>query len=364
MTASSAPEGSKCSSENPAAAMIQTKGPFQNTFRVKSVGEVTVNSRRTATRTVIATFGVTNFLDYVYYTNFETQDPGLYKASKPTLAEECEGKYYETWSKEKLGCPEIVFVSNDKVDGPMHTNDSADVTGGTFGREGHEPKDKIEMYEGTHGTAAGCKGGATYYTASGCYTTKEQLVEKLEPPPDDTSLAAYVEPEYEFEGRTVIELNGSEMLVHYHNAEGTELSKPMKLPPNGLIYVEDSTHHACGYTFEVESSDTPSEDLRRGVLRERLRQRQLLVVADRRRRERRDHQRQRVSDGRRRETRLEADRDSGPGTDRERLRARLPPLLQRQKRHRLAHEPVDLRRDPRDKPLVRRGQLRLRPGRG
>ncbi len=259
VTASSAPEGSKCSSENPAAAMIQTKGPFQNTFRVKSVGEVTVNSRRTATRTVIATFGVTNFLDYVYYTNFETQDPGLYKASKPTLAEECEGKYYETWSKEKLGCPEIVFVSNDKVDGPMHTNDSADVTGGTFGREGHEPKDKIEMYEGTHGTAAGCKGGATYYTASGCYTTKEQLVEKLEPPPDDTSLAAYVEPEYEFEGRTVIELNGSEMLVHYHNAEGTELSKPMKLPPNGLIYVEDSTHHACGYTFEVESSDTPSE---------------------------------------------------------------------------------------------------------
>ncbi len=258
VTASSAPEGSKCTTESPATAMIQTKGPFQNTFRIKSVGEVTVNSKRTATRTVIATFGVTNFLDYVYYTNFETVDPGLYKASNAKLAEECEGKYYSEWVG-KYECPAILFKPEDQIEGPLHTNDTSDVTGGTFGRKGHEPKDKIEMYGGTYGSAAGCKSSATYYTSSGCYTTKEQLVEKLEPPPDDTSLQAYVEPEYEFEGRTVIELKGSEMLVHYHNSEGTELSKTMKLPPNGLVYVEDSTHHACEYTFEVESSDTATE---------------------------------------------------------------------------------------------------------
>jgi Tfp pilus assembly protein PilX len=278
VSAASAPEGAKCSTADPAAAMIQTKGPFQNTFRVKSVGEVTVNGKRTETRTLIATFGVTNFLDYVYYTNFETVDPGLYKfttaepsskncnnkfCSNETLAKDCEGLYYEQWSSSAANpsCPAILFKPEDQIEGPMHTNDTADVTGGTFGRKTHEPKDKIEMYGGTYGTAAGCKNGATYYTASGCYTTKEQLVEKLDPPPDDTSLAAYVEPNYEFEGRTVIELKGTEMLVHYHDSEGIEHSETMGLPPNGLIYVEDNTHgHACPYKFEVENSDTSTEE--------------------------------------------------------------------------------------------------------
>lgn len=274
LVAQSAPEGAKCSTESPSAAMIQSKGPFANTFRVKSVGEVTASHGHKSTRTLIATFAVTGFLDYVYYTNFETTDPGLYVneateagnhncggkyCTNAELAKGCEGRYYSEWVG-KFECPAILFKPGDQIEGPLHTNDTSNVSGSTiFGRKGHEPPDSIEMYGGTYGSAAGCPSAATYYTATGCYTKKGEGVELLQPPPNDESLTSYVEPEYEFEGATELELKGTEIFVTYHNSSGTKLTKTMKFPPNGLIYVANSKEHACGYKFEVESSDTAAE---------------------------------------------------------------------------------------------------------
>ena len=53
---------------------------------------------------MIASFGVTGFLQYVYYTNFETIDPALYENNEETLANECRGKYYKEWSKTNTNC--------------------------------------------------------------------------------------------------------------------------------------------------------------------------------------------------------------------------------------------------------------------
>ena len=263
LVAGSAPKGTtSCSTENPFSTMIESKGPLTNTFRVKSTGYAGGSTKATgATRSMIATFRVAGFLDYVYYTNYETEDPGLYEGSKPTLAAECREKYYKEWSvaSGKPECPAINFVEEDSVKGPMHTNDTALVSGGAeFGRPGHEPKDSVEINGGTYGADAGCKSAAVYNTVSGCYSTTGPT---LLPPPNDTSLSFYVEPEYHYLGATKIELKGNEMNVTtYNETSGAEEKETgVKLPPNGLIYVQ-ATAKGCGYTFNSESADTSTEE--------------------------------------------------------------------------------------------------------
>ncbi len=258
LVATSAPKGSKCNSESPFSSMIESKGTLANTFRIKSTGYAGGASKSTgASRSVIATFRVSGFLDYVYYTNYETEDPGLYEGSNESLAKKCAGKWYSTWSKEKLECPAINFITGDHVEGPMHTNDTALVSGGaTFGRSGHEPKDVVEMNGGTYGSSSGCKSSAVYYTSSGCYITGPTL----QPPPDDHSLSFYVEPKYNYKGLTRIELKGNEMTVITYNEKGAEVKETgVKLPPNGLIYVQQ-TEKGCGLTFNSEEADTTAEE--------------------------------------------------------------------------------------------------------
>lgn len=263
LLASTAPKGSKCTPESPFAAMIESKGTLANTFRIKSTGYAGGATKSTgAVRSVIATFRVNGFLDYVYYTNFETKDPGLYETSKPELAEKCRNRYYggpEGWAAKGYSCPAINFVTGDHIEGPMHTNDTSLVSGGaTFGRSGHEPKDVVEMNGGTYGSDAGCKSIAVYYTATGCYVTTGPV---LTPPPTDTSLEFYVEPAYNYEGMTRIELKGTEMtVITYNESTGAEIKTTgVKLPPNGLIYVQQNKK-GCGYTFDAENADTPTEE--------------------------------------------------------------------------------------------------------
>jgi Tfp pilus assembly protein PilX len=262
LPASTAPKGTTaCSTENPFSTMIESTGTLANTFRIKSTGYAGGSTKSTgASRSIIATFRVAGFLDYVYYTNFETEDPGLYETESTAakeLANECRGKYYSEWSvaKNKPACPAINFISGDAVEGPMHTNDTALVSGAaTFGRSGHVPKDVVELNGGTYGSAAGCKSSAIYNTATGCYTTTGPT---LTPPPNDTSLSAYVEPEYEYSGMTRIELKGTEMNVTtYSESNGAEIKKTgVKLPANGLIYVQPN-NKGCGWSFSSESSNT------------------------------------------------------------------------------------------------------------
>jgi hypothetical protein len=259
LVASTAPVGTKaCSTENPFGTMIETKGTIANTFRIKSTGYAGGSTKSTgAVRSVIATFRVTGFLDYVFYTNFETVDPNLYSSSEKSTAEKCANKYYSEWSKEGLKCSVIEFGEGDEIEGPMHTNDAADVTGDTrFGREGHVPTDVVEINGGTYGSQAGCSSTAKYFTATKCYIKGPTLT----PPPDDTSLAQYVESAYEYVGQTWIELKGEEMEVTtYNQSTGVaETKKGVKLPPNGLIYVTAGSG-TCNSSFNSESADSATE---------------------------------------------------------------------------------------------------------
>jgi Tfp pilus assembly protein PilE len=252
LVASSAKGFASCSTSSPFASVIESGGSLANTFRVESIGYSGTDKRR-----VIATFQVSGFLNYVYFTNFEQGDPKIFGSDA-----RCEGLYYSQWSPKGYNCQEIEFTNGDSVNGPMHTNDSADVGGSTtFGRKEHSPLDPIEMNGGTHGGAAGCKSSAKYYSATAaageCYTTKAQ---KIEPPESDTSLGVYVqEGGLEFEGATHLELKGSTINASYFNAKGEEVvEKGLAWPTNGLIYVQASG--TCP-AFNVKSTDTAATEL-------------------------------------------------------------------------------------------------------
>jgi hypothetical protein len=246
LPASTAPEGTTaCSTTSPFASMIESKGTLANTFRIKSTGYV-----GSTQRTLVANFKVTGFLDFIYFTNFETLDPGLYKAPAG-----CAGAYYKEWSAKGLSCQAIEFTTGDSVNGPMHTNDSTDVGGSaTFGREGHVPADVVEINGGTY-PSAGCTGSAKYFTATKCYTKGPALIA----PESDTSLGAYVEAANEFKGATRLVLNGTTNTigVTYYNAKEEETKETISWPANGLIYVKSTK--GCGYKYESENSDNTKE---------------------------------------------------------------------------------------------------------
>lgn len=269
LPASSAPTGTtKCSTSKPFESVIEAKGRETNTFRVKSTGFA--GKEQSA---LIATFGVNGFLDYVYFTRFEDEDPaqdnaksltgGITGCSQERKAEAgTEGREKFEEKEESQGhnepCgPEIEFAPEDSVRGPMHTDDSALVCGSTeFGRKQRlkeKNADAVEIRGATY--SDGCASSPVFNTTSGKAATGEEAA-ILVPPEEDTSLEAYVETGYEFEGVTTLELEGAEVTVTNAQYNGGK-AKKIPLPKNGLIYVQGTG--SCAYEYEQTSADTASD---------------------------------------------------------------------------------------------------------
>ncbi len=283
LPAHSAPTGTKeCQTSSPFTSMIESTGTLANTFRIEVTGCAGANvsascvstastqgqkdefTANVATRKLVATFQVTGFLDYVFFTKYELIDPSLY--SHPHAA--CEEYYAEGSKKRSSECETLIFAENDSVHGPMHTDDAANVTCSnkvTFGREGQNPPDRVEMNGGTWPECGGS--GPKYNTASG----KPEKGEELNPPESDTSLEAYVEhepQENEFTGRTELTLNGETGTISasYYKEEpnGTLVAATRTLtwPKNGLIYVQGNSNVGCDYTYsnnEEAKADNTTE---------------------------------------------------------------------------------------------------------
>jgi Tfp pilus assembly protein PilX len=244
-----------CSTTNPFVTMIESTGVNANTFRVESTG--TVGKEK---RSLVATFKVSGFLDYAYFTQYEDEDPYLSKQSG------CERYYEEGGSTRSSKCGNITFTAEDSVNGPMHTDDSALVECSnkvSFGRKEHSPPDAVEINRGTwsssekHATKASespCASGSTplYYTANKKFSEEGA---ELHAPPSDTSLKAYVESGYEFVGRTTLTLEGETITVknaNFHSGAAT----PITWPPNGLIYVREGS---LGCNFEYGNTTGESD---------------------------------------------------------------------------------------------------------
>ncbi|HUA73403.1 MAG TPA: hypothetical protein VL988_01445 [Solirubrobacteraceae bacterium] len=216
------------------ATILETSGAAKGTFRILSTGTVSEGSS-TITRKIVATFTHPGFTKYVYESNYEVEDPVNF-GLEPKV---CEYYYAERVAKGLTGkCPPIQFAPEDQVNGPMHTNDAAQVctSGGhspTFGREGYN--DEIEMNGG-------------HYAASGCLNTPNIIGKYTEkagsvlPPETDIELLEAAGKKYD--GRTEIELKeGSPNTMKVTNKGTTET---IPFPSNGVVYVENSKTETCG----------------------------------------------------------------------------------------------------------------------
>jgi type II secretory pathway pseudopilin PulG len=223
-------------------SVIEGPGRASGTFRIESTG-----TSGGAKRSIVATFAHPGFTNYVYFSNYEVEDPTTFEP-EPT---ECE-HYYKYRVEHGLTeeCGPIQFAAKDKVNGPLHTNDAADLcaegtTKPTFGRN---EEDNIEMNGGHYSGGNGCSNS---FNMLGTYTEKAQT---LLPPATDGELLESAG--YKFTGRTTIVLkaglSGNRDTMIVTTPEGTLPSKTF--PANGVVYVKNSAS-GCNVKYTPFGTD-------------------------------------------------------------------------------------------------------------
>lgn len=93
------------------------------TLRLRATGRVGEE-----VRTVVADLRQKGFIDFLYFTDFETQDPEVSRQTDDTV-EECSVYEYHGRSSD---CTIIQFGGFDEIDGPLHTNDTMYICGADF----------------------------------------------------------------------------------------------------------------------------------------------------------------------------------------------------------------------------------------
>jgi hypothetical protein len=188
-------------------------------------------------RSVLATLRRRNFIDFVYFTDYETLDPATY--SNPATAEANCARYRS--ARAGRGCTEIRFTDTDDQLGPVHTNDNFLICGTPqFGRT---KRDRVEASSGTSPWAYDCT------STPDVKGTLEHPAAALGLPPSNREIANIANPTYKFRGKTIIQLQGANMLVTNRDRWADGLAHTMPLPPNGVIWAEATTG-TCTSTFD------------------------------------------------------------------------------------------------------------------
>ncbi|MBU1589495.1 MAG: hypothetical protein KKH51_16345 [Actinobacteria bacterium] len=87
-------------------------------IRIRVTGRV-----GTVTRSIVADLKQSGFIDYLYFTDYEVQDPDL------TGKTQCA---VHIWEGRPSSCSSIQFTTTDVITGPVHSNDTLTVCGSTF----------------------------------------------------------------------------------------------------------------------------------------------------------------------------------------------------------------------------------------
>jgi hypothetical protein len=237
-----------CNTAAPDTSMIdQASG----TLQIRSTGR-----SQGVRRELTGTFRRKGFLDFLYFTKFETQDPVVFTKRNPsyiglTSPGACDVYRWASPSRPS-GCAEIQFANNDAVNGPFHTNDNVLVCGSpTFGRNSG---DKVET-GGTGSTPAFVSNGGCANTPNvrGTLNSKADL---LEVPASNAQLATIAGPQYTFKGRTYIKLNGNSITTSSDFA-ATQNVKTLPWPTNGVIFVKSDPTNPGGMgdcTYDIQQS--------------------------------------------------------------------------------------------------------------
>jgi hypothetical protein len=246
-----APGASACATAAPETSMID---PRTGSFRIRSTGRAGA-----VKRTIVATLRRKSFLDFIYYTTFETTDPPLYPtASSSRSATWAAANCQQPRASRPSDCDDIQFASGDKINGPLHTDDDLLVCGGTtFGRDDRDPPDQIEVSgppSGWHRASGG--------SCSASPTWNGPLVPNSTPlgmPDSNSALSDAANVNYY--GTTTIVLNGSTMNVTTRNAAGTAnvTTNNVPIPDNAVVFVHTHTS-GCSRTDLPTNPDYTTRD--------------------------------------------------------------------------------------------------------
>jgi len=225
---------SSCDPTKPAETMLEQGSLNTGSFRIRSTGYA-----GDAKVALVATYKRASLLDYVYFTQLETLDPVTYWTTTMINGAytQCtkfrrEGRQSQSIPGTSQKCIEINFVSGDKIDGPLHTNDDLLVCGSpTFGRAA---ADVIEVSAGLPGWQANSSCSNNNPTFKGPLVTTAPV---LTPPPTNGKLKDIAGPLYTFTGQTRITLNGANIEVKV--GSGSTVEKP--IPSSGVVYIANSS---------------------------------------------------------------------------------------------------------------------------
>lgn len=223
---------SSCNQADPIGSMIEPTGPASGTFRIRSTGYA-----GSVQRSIVATFRRRSFVDFIYYTIYETLDPSAYASSSDRTAAASACDIYWRNGRQPPGggnnyCAQIFFASGDTINGPLHTEDQLAICGSpTFGRSSSDAIEVVAPYPGYSNQGnSGCSNNPTF---KGTYTAGAN---SIQPPPTNAQLKSLADPAYQWTGQTHITLNGSSMTVI--NAGKTTT---VPFPANGVVYVSSSS---------------------------------------------------------------------------------------------------------------------------
>lgn len=198
-------------------------------------------------RSVGATLRRKSFLDYLYFTDYETLDPKAYATTsdQTSAAANC-AQPRAGRDASSFNCSDIIFQDADTVNGPLHTNDDL-LTCGTpeFGRNVNDRIEVVGPLPGIKPSGGSCPSGS--FVMNGTFQAGAQ---SMLMPLTAQPLAARADPNYLYTGKTTIVLNGANMTVT--NASLVGSPKTLPLPANGVIYVKQSS---CSYSVSPLIAD-------------------------------------------------------------------------------------------------------------
>jgi hypothetical protein len=244
----------ECNPSSPTESMLEHGGFNTGSFRIRSTGFA-----GNAKVSLVATYKRASFLDYIYFTQYETSDPVTYgsESSIKYAYEHCEKYYREGRSS---WCDEIVFISGDHIEGPLHTNDEMAICGSPeFGRDA---SDVIEVGAPPKGWFdAHCYGyGSANPKFVGPLVTTAPV---LKPPATNGRLKDIAGPEYTYSCQTTIDLEGTQMKVTRNSGYNSTSTSTVPFPESGVVYVqngscEGSAWPSCSSAYSPFTSNYPS----------------------------------------------------------------------------------------------------------
>jgi hypothetical protein len=182
-------------------------------------------------RSIIASFRRKGLLDFIWLTNYETQDPNNY----PPNGYPFESYKTPSWAAtnctdyrgaRSTNCEDQQFASGDQLLGPLHSNDSLwTCNGSTFGRPGK--RDKLEVSASAPGWYNQC--GTTSPNFNSPFYTGQQSIEI---PETNTALATIAQAGGRLlTGKHFIRLDADRMQIDNSGIWEAQ-------PANGVLYVQ------------------------------------------------------------------------------------------------------------------------------